>query len=111
MQKDEVLKIQFYVTDRNAPQKVYKVPYRTQSAILQSAYYRIRDQDSGQIVVPFEVDNNGTRLSSDGDGIYFNLRTAILPKGRSYVIDILIKDFGQEQIFLNVGQGFRVENS
>ncbi len=109
MQKDEVLKIQFYVTDRNAPDKVYKVPYRTKSAILQSAYYQIRDQDSGLVVVPFETDNNGTRLSSDSEGIYFNLRTAVLPKGRSYVIDLLIKDFGQDQIFLNVGQGFRVE--
>tara|TARA_B100000700_G_scaffold295202_1_gene357891 strand:+ start:1625 stop:3163 length:1539 start_codon:yes stop_codon:yes gene_type:complete len=109
MQHDEILKIQFFVTNRNAQQKVYKVPYRLPSEILQNAYYRIRDLDTDQIIVPFETDYNGTKLSSDAEGIYFTLRTEILPRGRSYVIDLLIKDFGQEQIFLGVGQGFRVE--
>ena len=109
MQHNEVLKIQFFVTDRNQKQKVYKVPYRTPSAILQNSYYRIRDLDTDQVIIPFESDNNGTRLSSDTEGIYFVLRTEVLPRGRNYVIDLLVKDFGQEQIFLGVGQGFRVE--
>jgi hypothetical protein len=109
MQHDEILKIQFYVTNRNRIEKVYKVPYRTPSSVLQYVYYRIRDLDTDQVVIPFETDSNGTRLSSDSEGIYFNLRTAILPRGRNYLIDLLIKDFGQDQIFLGVGQGFRVE--
>lgn len=109
MQHDEVLKIEFFITDRNAKQKVYKVPYRLKSTILQSAYYRIRDLDTGQTIVPFETTNNGTKLSTDGNGNYFELRTEILPRGRNYNIDLLVKDFGQEQIYLNVGQGFRVE--
>ena len=109
MQHNEILKIQFFVTDRNMPQKVYKVPYRLPSMILQRAYYRIRDLDTGQVVIPFETTNAGTKLSSDTEGIYFNLRTEILPRGRNYTIDVLIKDFEQDQIFLDIGQGFRVE--
>ena len=77
--------------------------------ILQQVYYRIRDLDTGQTIIPFETTNDSTKLSSDDRGIYFNLRTEILPRGRSYTIDLLIKDFGQDQIFLDVGQGFRVE--
>ena len=109
MQHDEVLKVEFFVTDRNAKQKVYKVPYRLKSTILESMYYRIRDLDTNQIVIPFETSNNATKLSSDNNGMYFVLRTEVLPRGRNYVIDLLIKDFGQEQVFLGVGQGFRVE--
>lgn len=111
MQHDEVLKISFFVTDRSIVQKVYKVPYRTKSAILQNAFYQIRDIDSGEIVIPFNDDTqqNGTKLSSDSTGIYFILRTITLPRGKNFAIDIKIKDFAQEQIFLNVGQGFKVE--
>tara|TARA_Y100000592_G_C5475739_1_gene322162 strand:- start:2043 stop:3581 length:1539 start_codon:yes stop_codon:yes gene_type:complete len=109
MQHDEVLKIEFFVTDKNAKQKVYKVPYRLNSTILESMYYRIRDLDTGQIIIPFETTNNSTKLSSDKQGMYFNLRTEILPRGRNYTIDLMVNDFGQQQIYLDVGQGFRVE--
>ena len=109
MQHDEVLKIEFFVTDKNAKQKVYKVPYRINSTILNEMYYRIRDLDTGQVIIPFETSNNSTKLSSDKQGMYFNLRTEILPRGRNYTIDIMIDDFGQRQIYLGVGQGFRVE--
>jgi len=109
MQHDEILKIQFFVTDNNTVQKAYKIPYRLKSTILQNAYYRIRDLDTGQVVIPFETTNNATKLSSDENGLYFQLRTEVLPRGRSYVIDLLLKDYGQEQVFLAVGQGFRVE--
>jgi len=109
MQHNEVLKIQFFVADRNKSEKVYKIPYRTKSSTLQRAYYRIREIDSGDVIIPFETTNNGTKLSSDSDGIYFILRTEVLPRGKSYTIDLLIKDFEQDQIFLNVGQGFKVE--
>jgi hypothetical protein len=109
MQHDEVLKIEFFVTDKNIKQKVYKTPYRLKSTILDSMYYRIRDIDTSQIVIPFETTNEATKMSSDNNGMYFTLRTEVLPRGRNYTIDLLVKDFGQEQIFLNVGQGFRVE--
>ena len=109
MQHDEVLKIQFFVTDNNVKQRSYKTPYRLKSTILSNAYYRIRDLDTNQVIVPFETVNGATKLSSDQDGLYFMLRTEVLPRGRSYVIDLLMKDYGQEQVFLAVGQGFRVE--
>jgi len=110
MQADEILKIVFFVEDRGMQtQKAYKLPYRKKSTILTSVYYRIRDLDTGIEVIPFETASNGTKLSSDTDGMYFDLRTQSLPTGRSYLIDLLVKDYGQDQIFLGVGQGFKVE--
>ena len=109
MQHNEVLKIAIFVENKAAEQKVYKVPYRIKSTILSSVYYRIRDLETGAIIVPFDTATNSTKLSTDSNGLYFELRTQSLPRGRNYVLDLLVKDFGQEQIFLNVGQGFRVE--
>ena len=110
MQSDEILKIVFFVEDRGmAPQKAYKLPYRIKSTVLSSVYYRIRDLDTGLEIIPFETSSNATKLSSDADGMYFELRTQSLPTGRNYILDLLVKDYGQDQIFLGVGQGFRVE--
>jgi len=109
MQHNEVLKISIFIENRALEQKVYKIPYRIKSTILSSVYYRIRDLDRGTHVIPFETSSNGTKLSTDTDGMYFELRTQSLPRGRNYTLDLLVKDFGQEQIFLGVGQGFRVE--
>jgi len=109
MQHDEILKVAIFVEDRSREEKVYKVPYRVKSSILSSVYYRIRDLDTGLVVIPFEIANNGTKLSSDSQGMYFELRTQSLPRGRNYVLDLMVKDYGQEQIYLGVGQGFRVE--
>ena len=72
------------MTNKNAKQKVYKVPYRLNSTILESMYYRIRDLDTGQIIIPFETTNDSTKLSSDKQGMYFNLRTEILPRDRDW---------------------------
>jgi len=109
MQHNETLKISIFIENKATPQKVYKVPYRLKSTILSSVYYRIRDLDRGTEIIPFETASNGTKLSTDSDGMYFELRTQSLPRGRNYTLDLLVKDFGQEQIFLDVGSGFRVE--
>ena len=109
MQHNEVLKVAIFIEDRSAKEKVYKLPYRIKSTILSNVYYRIRDLETGFVVIPFDTATDATKLSTDSDGMYFELRTQSLPRGRNYVLDLLVKDFGQEQIFLSVGQGFRVE--
>ena len=109
MQHNEVLKVAIFVEDRSKEEKVYKVPYRIKSTILSNVYYRIRDLDTGLEVIPFETSTDSTKLSSDSNGMYFELRTQSLPRGRNYTLDLLVKDYGQEQIYLGVGQGFRVE--
>ena len=109
IQFGEILKAAFFVNDNSEIQKVYKMPYKIKSKPISNVYYRIRDLTTGDEIIPFETSSNGTKLSSDADGLYFELRTNSLPSGRSYSIDLLVKDFGQEQIFLGVGEGFKVE--
>ena len=53
---------------------------------------------SGKTIIPFMEKNNGTRLSSDSEGLYFDFDMSTLYKGRSYVFDFKIVDSGEVEI-------------
>lgn len=86
-----------------------KIPVERDSIILHRAYYSIRDFYTNEIAIPFETVLNATRLSTDGDGMYFDIFMSDLDIGRSYTVDILSKDGNIDQKYKNVGPKFRVE--
>ena len=59
-------------------------------------------------MIPFKSNNGGTKLSSDSDGMYFELRAQNLSAGHSYVIDLLVKDFGLNKTYEAVSSRFRI---
>ena len=60
-------------------------------------FYRVRDHESGDIIIPFDSSDNSTKLSSDSTGMYFDFYMSSLPRGRSYVFDYLIKQNGFDE--------------
>ena len=102
-------KIRVFVHDLDEERTAVKVPVELDSKILDTVYYRIRDATTGKIVVPFKTDNNGTRLSADSDGMFFELYMNNLPPGRTYTIDYLVTDLGTEFIVEDRGIQFRVD--
>tara|TARA_R110001599_G_scaffold117095_2_gene285154 strand:+ start:9838 stop:11367 length:1530 start_codon:yes stop_codon:yes gene_type:complete len=105
--KNETHKLELHVRDEN---KIYK-PVRTslglQSLKFEEAYYQVKDIRTGDILVPFVKESNGTRISADQSGMYFNLSTANWPKERSYTVDILVVENGKDNIY-KTGQTFKV---
>jgi hypothetical protein len=93
--------------DRNP--RPSKIPFKRESTIFHRSYYRVRDAYSDRVVVPFETGSNATRLSTDGDGMYFDLYMGDLESGRHYEIDILTQDGDTDQVYRNVAVKFRVE--
>ena len=73
-------------------------------------YYRIKDHFSEDIIVPFGDTDNSTLMSTDSEGMYFDIYTEDFPIGRVYSFDVLIKNRGTSQVFENVGGTFRVES-
>ena len=71
-------------------------------------YYSIRDAFKGNITIPFETNNNATLLSTDADGMYFDLYMSDLSPGHTYEIDVMIKDDNINQVFKNIGKQFIV---
>ena len=104
------VKFNVFVIDRLAEQKVYKTPFSLKSISLSKVYYRVRDPDTGTIIIPFKDNdsNSATRLSSNSAGMAFNFRMESLFPGRSYVFDLLIKDYDINRIYEGVSGKFRV---
>jgi hypothetical protein len=107
---DEIARVRLFVLDFNEePRSAKRALYR-KSALVDEAYYQIRDAVSGDILVPFMRNNNGTRLSVDSEGLYFDLRADSFYPTRTYRVDILIID-GDEETIHTPDSVFRVKGS
>ena len=78
------------------------------SEYYESMYYRVRDYETGDIMIPFETQSNGTLMSVDQQGMYFDFDMNSLPRGRTYVFDFMIKTDGVDLLFLDVAAKFRI---
>jgi hypothetical protein len=105
----EKAKLRVFSRDLNQELSSAKVALEIDSVIFDKMYYRIRDVSSGDLIIPFEKDNNGTRLSTDSAGMYFELSMASLFPGRSYTVDLLVVSDGNESVFECKNTRFRVD--
>ncbi len=93
-----VLRIFIEDLDQSYNEKAYKLPRKKKSLVVDKAYYRIVDKETGEVVVPFDKVRSTTRLSQDSDGMYFSFFTSGLPKKRLHGVDLLIADGGVEKL-------------
>ena len=105
----ERIKFRVFVYDLDKRRSAGRIPISVDSEILQKVYYRVRDINSGEIIIPFTADNNGTRLSTDSGGLFFEMFMEDLSVGRMYTFDFLINDRGVELIEKAKNVSFRVE--
>lgn len=107
--RDESHRFRIFVRDLDAKRFAVKIPLRLQSIIADQVYYRIVDRQTGKVVVPFLTENNGTRMSSDSDGMFFDIDMSGMPVERQYGIQIRVDDFGVTGIYDLHNVSFRVE--
>jgi len=107
--KGEKVRIRFVAFDDDEVVPSSKVPYVRKSLIFTQCYYRIRDEYSNTVIIPFDTTDKSTLLSTDSNGMYFDLYTNDFPVGRVFSIDVLVKDLGSDQVFKRVGGTFRIE--
>ena len=96
--KKELVNFRIFVQDLNAQLGKSKLPLQLESIILDEVYYRVRDIDSGEVILPFKRAGNGTRLSTDTQGLFFEMYMEDLNVGRSYTFDFLVIDQGIESV-------------
>jgi len=105
------LKIRIFGLDsRNSQNRPAKSPRQIRSEIFDAVYYRVIDTDSGNIVIPFTREGNGTRCSVDSDGMYFSFFMSSLAPGRVYQFEFLVVDRGSEYILPDKSPQFRVDS-
>jgi len=102
--------LQVFIFDKIRDDAVFRTPYVRKGLVLSNVYYQIKLADSNTVVIPFDNVNNTTKLSSDGNGMYFNLLMKSLQEGYTYEIDFLCEDFGISQVYRSASGRFRVGN-
>ena len=104
----EKVRIRVFAEDITRRVKFVKTPVEAKSEIFTKMYYRVRDSLTNDIVVPFDTSGNGTLLSTDSKGMYFDFYMDTLATDRFYVFDFLIKDAGFDKLFTDVAAKFKV---
>lgn len=88
--KDEERIRLFGINHTKQDEKVRKTSIKKKSAIFENVYYRVLDANTFDVALDFGEDDESTRVSTDGNGMYFDFHFDILPKGRSYLFEYLI---------------------
>ena len=107
-QNGEKIKVRVFAEDRDRNIKFVKEPLEKKSEIFHEMYYRIRDDFDGSVLIDFDIEDGSTRLSSDANGMFFEVFTDSLPKGRIYSFDFLIRRNGVNTIIRDVASKFKI---
>jgi hypothetical protein len=105
----DFVKIKVFSEDRDRAISYTKIPIEKKSQIYHQMFYRVRDFQTGDILIDFDTIDGSTRLSTDSAGMYFEFYIDSLPRGRTYVFDFLIKKAGFDTIVTDAASIFRVE--
>jgi len=101
--------LRFVAYDADEKVAAKKFPLYRASEIATNCHYQIRDAYSNDIIIPFDTTNNSTLMSTDSDGMSFDIFTSDFEVGRSYEADVMIKHGESDQIFKSVGGIFRID--
>ena len=106
-EKNSFYKIRLFSYDPDYEPSASRFVKPTKS-IITEAYFRVKDAE-GNVIIPFERDNNGTRISCDENGMFFDLYTYGFPVGRMMSFDYLIVDRDSEYVLEDKNVRFIVE--
>ena len=104
--KNDEARIRVFVQDRNLTQPALRVPTRTQSSIIKDMRWRLKKAYEEDVVIPFSV---STKMSTDRDGMYFDLFIQDLDINEVYELEFLMtNDTGKDIVIQNKGFIFKV---
>lgn len=105
----ERVRFRIFAQDDAFDFRTTRLPHEAPSLIFDRMYWQLRDAIDNTIIFPFDTVRNSTRVSSDADGMFFELFMSDLDIGRVYTIDLMIDDGGNRPVFREVGARFRVD--
>lgn len=106
--QSDKIRVRIFAQDQGFKLQAKKLPHVSKSLIFDNMHYRIVDVNTDTYVFDFDTSTNSTLLSTDSDGMYFDMYMSDLDVGRTYRIDILLDSRGSTKIYENVGATFRI---
>lgn len=107
----DVARLRVFVFDHDPTYTSFYLPYAAQPKIFKTMYWRLIDPYTKELIIPFDEADNGTKLSADGQGMYFDLYMQDLPINRPLEIQFLIKEGSGRYFVENQGFIFKVVTS
>lgn len=104
----DVTRLKVFVFDHDPTYTSFYLPYNAQPKILKNMFWRLIDPYTKDIIIPFDEYDNGTKLSADGSGMYFDLYMEDLPINKPLEIQFLIKEGSGRYFIENQGFIFKV---
>lgn len=103
----EKVRLRVFVENADRELILRKTPFITPSELYANMCYRVRDFESGEIIIPF--DDAATKLSHDTKAMYFDFYMSSIPKGRTYVFDFKIKENNFDIVITDLASKFIIE--
>ena len=107
--QNEQARMRVFIQDYNVELKFFKLPVDLTSAIYEKMFWRLINAYTKEVLIPFDTTNNSTKLSSDGNGMYFDMYIQDLPVEQVYELEFLIRE-GEKDYYVT-NQGFRFKIS
>ena len=104
---NEKVRLRVFVESADRELVLRKTPYETPSEIYDQMFYRVRDAESDDIIIPFDI--QATKLSNDTKAMYFDFYMSSIPKGRTYIFDFLIKINNFDVVIKDAASNFIIE--
>ena len=99
-------RLRVFVQDWEFNFSTQRLPRPAMSKIFKNMFWQVIDAYSKDIVIPF--DSIGTKLSSDGAGMFFDFWFSDLEKNRVYEFEFKFEENGRNETFVNQGFRFKV---
>lgn len=84
---------QFTLFTPNSPERV---PKQSDSLIFTNMHYRLLNENTGDVLIPFDTLYNSTRLSCDKEGMYFTIYMADLDVNQTYRLEFMTVETNRE---------------
>jgi len=104
----DIPRLRVFVYDFDPTLTSFYLPYKAKPRIFKTMYWRLIDPYTKEELIPF--DDVGTKLSADGEGMYFDLYMNDLPLNRPLEIELLIKEGAGSQLIEDQRFIFKVVN-
>jgi hypothetical protein len=108
-QNNSNYRFRLFIYDPNFEPSAARMVRSLDSESPEALYFRVIDAENSYVYIPFEEYQNGTRVSQDSSGAYFDVIFDGLPIGKTLMLEYLVVDKGIKYILRDAGSKFRVK--
>lgn len=97
---NQLQKINVFVDDASKTMKSRRTTsLKKKSEVFGEMHYRLVDAINGNLIFDFDFEKKSTRMSYDLEGMYFDFRFNIVPRGKPHYFEFAIRDSKETKIF------------